>query len=58
MIVGAVAVGAWGRPRATADIDVTVLVDEAGLEQIAREAQVRLTVTGVVGRRHAAAGQP
>lgn len=48
MIVGAVAVGAWGRPRATADIDVTVLVDEAGLEQIAREAQVRLTATGVV----------
>ena len=39
MIVGAVAVGAWGRPRATADIDVTVLVDEAGLEEIARAAR-------------------
>jgi hypothetical protein len=38
MIVGAVAVGVWGRPRATADIDVTVLVDEAGLEAIARDA--------------------
>jgi hypothetical protein len=39
MIVGAVAVGVWGRPRATADIDVTVLVDETGLEEIAREAE-------------------
>ena len=39
MIVGAVAVGVWGRPRATADIDVTVLVDEAGLERIARAAE-------------------
>ena len=39
MIVGAVAVGAWGRPRATADIDVTVLVDEAGLQDIARAAE-------------------
>ena len=39
MIVGAVAVGAWGRPRATADIDVTVLVDEAGLQAIARAAE-------------------
>ncbi len=35
MVVGAVAVAAWGRPRATADIDVTVLADEAGLERIA-----------------------
>lgn len=39
MIVGAVAVGAWGRPRATADIDVTVLLDEAGLEELGRAAQ-------------------
>jgi hypothetical protein len=38
MIVGAVAVGAWGRPRATADIDVTVLADETGLEAIVRAA--------------------
>jgi hypothetical protein len=36
MLVGAVAVGVWGRPRATADIDVTVLVDEAGLDALAR----------------------
>jgi hypothetical protein len=35
MVVGAVAVTAWGRPRATADIDVTVLADEAGIERIA-----------------------
>ena len=40
MIVGAVAVGAWGRPRATADIDVTVLADETGLEAIVRAAIV------------------
>ena len=39
MIVGAVAVGAWGRPRATVDIDVTVLTDAAGLESIARAAE-------------------
>ena len=38
MIVGAVAVGAWGRPRATADIDITVLADETGLEAIVRAA--------------------
>lgn len=38
MLVGAVAVGVWGRPRATADIDVTVLVDEAGLDALARAA--------------------
>lgn len=38
MIVGAVAVGVWGRPRATADIDVTVLVDEAGLDALAQAA--------------------
>jgi hypothetical protein len=36
MLVGAVAVGVWGRPRATADIDVTVLVDEPGLDALAR----------------------
>jgi hypothetical protein len=35
MIVGALAVGVWGRPRATVDIDVTVLADAAGLESIA-----------------------
>lgn len=39
MIVGAVAVGVWGRPRATMDIDVTVLTDAAGLESIARAAE-------------------
>lgn len=39
MIVGAVAAGAWGRPRATLDIDVTVLTDAAGLESIARAAE-------------------
>jgi hypothetical protein len=39
MIVGAVAVGAWGRPRATADIDITVLVDETGLQELARAAE-------------------
>ena len=38
MLVGAVAVGVWGRPRATADIDVTVRVDAAGLEGIVRAA--------------------
>lgn len=39
MIVGAVAVGVWGRPRTTVDIDVTVLTDASGLEAIARAAE-------------------
>ncbi|MBI4512486.1 MAG: hypothetical protein HY702_00110 [Gemmatimonadetes bacterium] len=39
MIVGAVAVGVWGRPRATADIDVTVFVDAAGLDGIVLAAE-------------------
>jgi hypothetical protein len=39
MLVGAVATGAWGRPRATADIDVAVLVDEAGLDALALAAE-------------------
>jgi hypothetical protein len=38
MIVGAIAAAIWGRPRATADIDVTVLADTAGLEAIAEQA--------------------
>jgi hypothetical protein len=39
MIVGAMAVAIWGRPRATADIDVTVLADAGGLEAIAASAE-------------------
>lgn len=38
MIVGAVAVGVWGRPRTTLDIDVTIRADTAGLEAIAAAA--------------------
>jgi predicted nucleotidyltransferase len=38
MVVGAIAVAVWGRPRATADIDVTVGVDAAGLESVAEHA--------------------
>jgi hypothetical protein len=34
MVVGALAVAVWGRPRATADIDVTVLGDAAQLEAV------------------------
>lgn len=36
MVVGAIAVAMWGRPRATADLDVTVLTDERGLDALAR----------------------
>lgn len=35
MIVGALAVGVWGRPRGTADVDVTVRTDAAGLDVLA-----------------------
>lgn len=38
MAVGAIAVAIWGRPRATVDIDVTVLTDPAGLEALAQAA--------------------
>ncbi|MBI1736185.1 MAG: nucleotidyltransferase [Candidatus Rokubacteria bacterium] len=39
MVVGALAVAVWGRPRATADIDVTVRADSAGLEAIVARAR-------------------
>jgi hypothetical protein len=38
MIVGAIAVAIWGRPRATVDIDITVLPGTAGLEAIVEQA--------------------
>ena len=38
MIVGAMAVAVWGRPRATADIDVTLRIDREGLESLAEHA--------------------
>jgi len=39
MIVGALAVAMWGRPRATADIDVTLRTDAAHLEALAARAE-------------------
>ena len=45
MIVGAFAVAMWGRPRATADIDVTVRTDAEHLEALAaRAARVGLAI--------------
>jgi hypothetical protein len=35
MIVGALAVAVWGRPRATADVDVTLQADAGQLEALA-----------------------
>ena len=39
MVVGALAVAMWGRPRATADIDVTLRVDAERLEAVAGRAE-------------------
>ncbi len=39
MIVGAMAVAVWGRPRATADIDVTLRIDRGDLESLAEHAE-------------------
>ncbi len=39
MIVGALAVAVWGRPRATADIDVTLQADAERLEALAGRAE-------------------
>ena len=45
MIVGAFAVAIWGRPRATADIDVTLRADAEHLEALAaRAARVGLAI--------------
>ena len=45
MVVGALAVAAWGRARATADIDVTLGGDAEHLEALAARAEsVGLTV--------------
>lgn len=33
-VIGAVALGAWGRPRATQDLDFLVLVDEKAMERL------------------------
>lgn len=41
MVVGAMAVAMWGRPRATAALDSTVLSDEAGLDAPARAVSQR-----------------
>jgi len=41
MVIGAMAVAMWGQPRATADIDFTVLTDSDGLETIGQEAERR-----------------
>lgn len=39
MIIGAMAVAVWGQPRATADLDFTILTDPEGLEAIGEEAE-------------------
>ncbi len=39
MIVGAMAVAVWGRPRATVDIDVTLRIDRDDLESLAAHAE-------------------
>jgi hypothetical protein len=37
MIIGAWAVAVWGRPRATMDLDLMVMVDESGLDHLERD---------------------
>ncbi|MBI4608765.1 MAG: hypothetical protein HY726_07150 [Candidatus Rokubacteria bacterium] len=39
MVIGAMAVAMWGQPRATADIDFTVLTDPDGLDILGRDAE-------------------
>lgn len=39
MVIGAIAVAMWGRPRATADLDFTVLTDPDGLDMLGQEAE-------------------
>lgn len=39
MIIEAMAVAMWGQPRATADLDFTVLTDPQGLEALGTEAE-------------------
>lgn len=39
MIIGAMAVAMWGQPRATADVDFTVLTGPEGLEALGAEAE-------------------
>jgi hypothetical protein len=36
MIIGAWALAVWGRPRATMDLDLMVMVDERGLDRLER----------------------
>lgn len=38
MLIGALALSAWGRPRATLDLDFQVLTDADGLERLQRAA--------------------
>lgn len=38
MIIGALAVAIWGRPRSTLDVDFIVLTEESGLQRLASEA--------------------
>lgn len=39
MIVGAIAVAVWGRPRTTADVDVTIRADAAALDTLTERAR-------------------
>lgn len=39
MVIGALAIGIWGRPRTTLDVDVVVLTDQSGLRRLASEAR-------------------
>ncbi|MFQ5802024.1 MAG: hypothetical protein ACE5JQ_03895 [Candidatus Methylomirabilales bacterium] len=38
MVIGAMAVAVWGRPRTTLDVDIVVLTDQAGLRELASKA--------------------
>jgi hypothetical protein len=38
MIIGALAVGIWGRPRTTLDLDVVILTERSGLQRLASQA--------------------
>ncbi|MGH7427868.1 MAG: hypothetical protein ACREJ4_05875 [Candidatus Methylomirabilaceae bacterium] len=44
MVIGAVAVAIWGRPRTTLDVDIAVLTDQSGLRRLASAAMKRAFV--------------
>jgi hypothetical protein len=44
MVIGALAVAVWGRPRTTLDVDIVVLTDQSGLRRLASQAAKKVFV--------------